>query len=429
MSDWSGVDGRLRALVRRSEQATAVLGPEGRLLYANAAFERDYGYSPREATGMNVLDHIHPGDLLRVEREVSAGESPEERTGEVGYRFRCADGSWRWVEASVMRLEGREESPRFLLVAHDAGSAAGSGESRLRQVLDQVPDVVIVHDERGRVLDCNREACRSLGYTREELLSLSVQDFAVGLISEEERRAAGGDTLWLRAIASEPGETVGYHGGLHRRKDGSIFPVEVAVGAVEHEGRRRILAVCRDVTEGRRLEKEIEHQSLHDPLTGLANRLLFTEQLERALARAEIDSTPVSLVLISLDDLRNINDLFGYAAGDLALVDFARRLRNGLRPGTMICRLGSGDFAALLERSGREEAEETARRLLRALETPLTLDDAGRQVVVTATVGLASTEDSGAATAEDLLRDATLALARKRAENAGPGGPSPDEPA
>ncbi|PLS87591.1 MAG: GGDEF domain-containing protein [Actinobacteria bacterium] len=131
-------------------------------------------------------------------------------------------------------------------------------EERFRQLFDQSVDALLVHDEAGRMVYCNEEACRSLGYSREELLSLSVADFATNLLSEDEKRVLRGGTLWERAAASEPGGGAeGVHHGEHRRKDGTTFPVEVHVGTVNYGNRPMILASARDVTERNRAEEKL----------------------------------------------------------------------------------------------------------------------------------------------------------------------------
>jgi len=108
------------------------------------------------------------------------------------------------------------------------------------------------------MVDCNLEACRSLGYTREELLELSVEDIATDVLSEEEKKARGGDTLWARAMNAQSGTVVGFHENEHRRKDGTTFPVEVGISAIEYGGRRLIFASCRDLTERKQAEEALK---------------------------------------------------------------------------------------------------------------------------------------------------------------------------
>ena len=130
-------------------------------------------------------------------------------------------------------------------------------ERCFRQLFNQSADALLVHDARGRIVDCNEEASRSLGYTREECLSLSVRDIATNLLSDEEKRTRDGGSLWERVLTGEPGEIVGVHLGEHRRKDGTTFPVEVRVSSVDYGGERMILASARDITERNRREQQI----------------------------------------------------------------------------------------------------------------------------------------------------------------------------
>ena len=131
-------------------------------------------------------------------------------------------------------------------------------ERRFRQLFDQSVDALIVHDSQGRVVDCNEEAARSLGYTREELLSLSVRDFATNLASAEKRPASG--SLWQRALDGEISQEDNVHLGEHVRADGARFPVEVRVSGVDYGGERMILAAARDVTERRAAERRLRAQ-------------------------------------------------------------------------------------------------------------------------------------------------------------------------
>jgi PAS domain S-box-containing protein len=131
-------------------------------------------------------------------------------------------------------------------------------------------DALYVHDSSGTIVDCNEEACRSLGYGREELLSLRIRDIATDLVSDQERRPAPVPTLWERALSEEPGKVAGIHRGEHRRKDGTTFPVEVYVGSVDFGGRRMIFASARDVNERKRAEEELRETSARMELLQMA---------------------------------------------------------------------------------------------------------------------------------------------------------------
>jgi len=125
------------------------------------------------------------------------------------------------------------------------------GEELFRALVEQAADAFFLHDADARIIDVNRRACESLGYTREELLRLSVKDFDPAF------DFAGLDA-WERMVPGQP-ETVER---VHVRKDGSTFPVEVRLGVVEVTGRRLFLALVRDMTEHKRVQETLERQAM-----------------------------------------------------------------------------------------------------------------------------------------------------------------------
>ncbi len=158
----------------------------------------------------------------------------------------------------------------------------------------------------------------------------------------------------------------------------------------------------------------VMHQALHDSLTGLPNRALFLDRLEHSLVRAERLQTPVGVLFIDLDGFKNVNDSLGHATGDQLLVTVAERIRTCARAADTAARLGGDEFAILLEDlSDRNDAARLAERVMEVLRTPFAAQ--GREVIVSASIGIASAERPG----EDLLGHADLAM--YRAKRAGKG--------
>ncbi|MEP6807616.1 MAG: EAL domain-containing protein [Chloroflexota bacterium] len=161
----------------------------------------------------------------------------------------------------------------------------------------------------------------------------------------------------------------------------------------------------------RLLETELERRALHDPLTGLANRVLFHDRLEHALCRREGN---VAVMFIDLDDFKTVNDAHGHAAGDRVLTAVAESFRSSLRPGDTVARLGGDEFAILLAESpDRYEAGVVAGRLLRAAQVPVNVG--GFVYSIGASIGIslagtASSVDAASALADDLMRDADIAM-------------------
>jgi diguanylate cyclase (GGDEF)-like protein len=152
------------------------------------------------------------------------------------------------------------------------------------------------------------------------------------------------------------------------------------------------------------IQAHLEHQAFHDPLTGLANRLLFMDRVQHALTRRQGNA---AVLYIDLDDFKSINDTLGHDAGDELLSETARRLQDALRTADTPARLGGDEFAVLLVDIAEEHTEVVARRILHSLRQPFSL--AGHAVPVHASLGVALC-DSGAMPAEQLVRNADVAM-------------------
>lgn len=160
--------------------------------------------------------------------------------------------------------------------------------------------------------------------------------------------------------------------------------------------------------------RELEHQALHDPLTGLANRALFFDRLRHALARAARRKGTVAVVFVDLDDFKDVNDRLGHGVGDELLVAVAERLKGCLRPEDALARMGGDEFAAVLEDvASASGATVAAERISEGLKPPFVL--AGSEAFVTASIGVALA-DAGEVGVEDLLADADAAMYRAKAK-------------
>jgi diguanylate cyclase (GGDEF)-like protein len=166
-----------------------------------------------------------------------------------------------------------------------------------------------------------------------------------------------------------------------------------------------------------RLYEELRHQAFHDGLTGLANRALFSDRVEHALARSIRTGSIIGVLFVDLDDFKTVNDRFGHQAGDQLLRSIAERIVAILRPGDTAARLGGDEFAVLLEDlHGQDDARLVAERLIHAIRTPTRLGDV--DALVGASIGIALST-AGAERAPDLLRNADFAM--YRAKGAGKG--------
>jgi diguanylate cyclase (GGDEF)-like protein/PAS domain S-box-containing protein len=182
-------------------------------------------------------------------------------------------------------------------------------------------------------------------------------------------------------------------------------------------GRRVSQGLLVDTTDRKRLESKLIHDALHDPLTGLANRVLLRDHLERALARRGRTPGAVALLFVDLDDFKQVNDSFGHAAGDQILCEVAERLVAAVRSDDVVGRQSGDEFAILLDCvAGPDEAGAGAERILRELRRPIQLG--GRTVVVGGSIGVAVAAGRRIA-AEEMLLQADAAMYAAKADGKG----------
>jgi diguanylate cyclase (GGDEF)-like protein/PAS domain S-box-containing protein len=194
------------------------------------------------------------------------------------------------------------------------------------------------------------------------------------------------------------------------RRDGTMIWTEHRV--VPHRDAEGVVTaiagIARDVTALKVKEAYLSHRALHDPLTGLPNRVLLLDRLEAALARIRRHQAFLAVLYLDLDRFKTVNDNLGHDVGDRLLHVVARRLQDTLRPSDSVARLGGDEFAAILpDLGGPHEALAIADRLLAAVAEPVDLGEG--DLVTTVSIGLAGAGDGGASAAE-LLRRADFAM-------------------
>lgn len=268
---------------------------------------------------------------------------------------------------------------RLVLPLADAGGGIGwlvvgnVPEAPMRTLVDTVMDGVLVLDRAGRIRMANPAASEMFGADEAGLLGRPVAE----LLRAEFIAAGPGEGLVTRAREATA-----------RRDDGRAFPVEVSIGEARRGRESLFIAVLRDVSAHKAAEERYRALAFTDPLTGLANRLLFEERMAQALARARRTRSRLALFMIDLDDFKTINDRFGHPAGDRLLVGFARRMQGAVREIDVLARFGGDEFALVqTDLSDAEGARVLAGRLFQALAEPFRLD--GETVPLTASLGIA----------------------------------------
>jgi diguanylate cyclase (GGDEF)-like protein/PAS domain S-box-containing protein len=270
---------------------------------------------------------------------------------------------------------------------------------RTQAVLDNVSDGIFILDENGLIESVNRAVAGLFDYAPNQVIG---RPFAFMIADAGQAEGAGSSTS---AGLPVPGRAVST---LGRRRDSSTFPVEVEHGRMVHADRAFTLTVVRDVSERHAHTAALEHQALHDGLTGLANRTLFGHHVVQALAAAERAAEPRSVLVMDLDGFKQVNDSLGHDQGDTLLKDVAGRLQTVLRSADTVARLGGDEFAVLpAGPTDLVAAAAVAWKIQQACEPPFMIGD--ELVRVAASVGIALYPEHGT-NASDLLRRADLAM-------------------
>jgi diguanylate cyclase len=307
----------------------------------------------------------------------------------------------------------------FLLI----GSLVGRFAAGLRALHEESAkhfnlsrDLICTAGTDGYFKRVNASFERVLGYSEEELLSRPYVDF---VHPDDLERTV------VEAAAVPDGRGAVQFQNRYLGKDGEVHWLEWTSTSLADEG--LIYAVAREITDRKVLEQELEQLSQHDSLTGLFNRHRFEEELERQLIYTRRYGRGGALLVLDLDRFKQINDELGHAAGDRALCEVARLLRENLRAsdtvarnsGAVVARLGGDEFVVLLPEVDADGARAAAERLVAALEgCELAID--GQRVKLHVSVGIALFDAHGRPPAEDLLAAADRAMyAAKVAGGAG----------
>jgi diguanylate cyclase (GGDEF)-like protein/PAS domain S-box-containing protein len=273
-----------------------------------------------------------------------------------------------------------------------------NSEAYFRTLVHDTSDVILIVDDDGRVRYATPSAATLFGAPPIEGARLW------DLVAAEER----GEIAQALADLRDGGGAGPAEDWRITSRWGSYAEVEVRCSDLRREPTvGGLVLTLRDVTQQRQLERELSYRAFHDGLTGLPNRVLFSDRVVRALARAERRGTVVGVLFVDLDDFKVVNDTLGHTVGDELLVAAAHRLTRLVGPAGTVARLGGDEFALLVDEAASPHAVgATAETIVRAFAEPFSL--AVGSVIATATVGVATSRDS--AGPGDLVRHADLAL-------------------
>lgn len=270
-----------------------------------------------------------------------------------------------------------------------------------RLVFEAASEGVMVTDSEGRIIAVNPAFSEITGYRRDEALGQRPS-----LLSSGRHDPEFYQQMWasLKSFGRWTGEI------LNRRRNGELYPEWLSIVAVEEQIKKatRYIGLFSDITERKREENRMRRLAHYDALTGLPNRILFSDHLRRALARVHRVGNRLAVLYLDLDRFKPINDHYGHAFGDQVLAEAARRMAASIRDTDTISRRGGDEFVASLEaEDAKETAARVSRKLIESVSAPYLVE--GRVVSIGVSIGIAIYPEDGDR-AESLLAAADAAL-------------------
>jgi diguanylate cyclase (GGDEF)-like protein/PAS domain S-box-containing protein len=285
-------------------------------------------------------------------------------------------------------------------------------ERSIALTFDVAAAAIALTDLDGRLLRVNDAFCHLLGYERDDLIGLTLAK----LTHPDDENPASAS----RRESIESGAEAYRVEKRYIRKNGDIIWAVAHVTVVrEDDGEPvHLLGLVQEITESKRIQADLTRLALHDPLTGVANRILLDDRLRVALARAARHRSLTGVLYLDLDGFKVINDKYGHTVGDEVLRAVASRLRAVLRPSDVVARVGGDEFVAVCEElDGKGEGEAIAARVDTVIRQ--TIKSSAGELRTSASVGLALAEGTADVTADDLIRLADEAMYRAKQAGAG----------
>lgn len=251
-----------------------------------------------------------------------------------------------------------------------AERAMRNNERKLRSVIDGALDGIITIDAKGAVVEFNPAAERIFGYQKKDVMGQSLANLIIPPTQRDahnhkhhEYVLTGTQHMFNKRVEL-----------VAQRADGSEFPVELTLTALNDFDNQIVTGFIRDISQQKKAQQEIENIAYYDLLTGLPNRRLLIDRFQRAVVKAKREKSYCALIFVDLDHFKALNDTKGHDAGDQLLIEVAKRIQNAIRAGDSVARLSGDEFILIIENLSQhqsiasEQTAEIVQKLLSELD-------------------------------------------------------------
>ncbi|MBN1664345.1 MAG: EAL domain-containing protein, partial [Deltaproteobacteria bacterium] len=379
---------------------------QGKLVYVSSLYKKLTGYSDEELLNHNSLDFLHPDD--RETTRLNAIKVLKQESAEpYEYRFIRKTGGIMWVLEKVTSIQYQGEQAAlgsFMDISErkQMEETIRQSEDRYRTIIEQMEDGYFETDLRGAFTFVNDAECKNLGYPREELLGMNLNQYM------DKKNAKALYNIFAEIYKT--GKPVKAYDLKFIRKNGSKAFNEISAILIRNENGEPagFRGIARDITESKGAEERIQYLATHDGLTGLPNRVLFNQLINHTIQSERRYKRGFAVFFMDLDRFKIINDTLGHDAGDQLLQEIAIRLKQTLRAVDTVARLGGDEFVILIEEiNDLSYVATVAEKILSAVIKPMML--LGEECRVTASIGVSIFPNDGR-DEQSLMKKAEIAM-------------------
>ena len=360
---------------------TVLSYPNGNLEYVNPALNELLGYADKEVFADDVII-THPDDF-EVSQFVRASLSSAPFTPvKIKKRYLHKDGHTVYCLLTIVAQPNEDGSVRrYIAQLMDLSPVkkADATEILLNHLVELSSDAIYVIDpETAQILNCNSLGYRRLGYSKAELLNMTVGDVNHKMRDPE---------LWKRHVEKMKQQSRMVIETEHSCKNGDKLAIETSISSTKVNNKVYFLAVARDITQRKARESEVLALVNQDPLTKLPNRRELENKLTEITTTASQEETLTAIIFLDLDNFKKINDNHGHSIGDAVLVGVADRLKKCVRESDLVVRHGGDEFLVVVTGfKVREQIEPMADKILEAFKSPFKIGT--RILKVDASIGI-----------------------------------------